>query len=108
MTQIKLETHGCIECDKPTKVPMIQPYEGEEKPTGMTVDYMDEDQDTHILGVLCKECAFKLCDEGIVSIGYAGFPHSWDACVSDKKPHGFPFEEKNRIQCRCDKCMERE
>ena len=103
---IKLETHGCIECGKPTTVPMVLPYNGEEDPTGMTIHYMDEDFGEHLIGVICKNCASTLCHEGAISIGYAGFPHSWDAYVSDRKPHKFPFLEKHRIQCQCYYCTE--
>ena len=105
MPQIKLETHGCIECDKPVKVPMVTPYDGPEEVTGMTVEYIDEDQNTHLIGVLCYDCASKLCDEGIVGIamGGGGPPEAWV-----HKLHDFPFKEKNGIQCQCGICMEKD
>ena len=53
----KLETHRYVECDCEVKVPMTLPYEGEEDPTGISVDYFDENLMGHILGVLCKKCA---------------------------------------------------
>ncbi len=101
---IKLETHGCVECGEHTTVPMTLPYNGEENPTGMTINYMDEDGE-HLLGVICKKCAALLCHEGIIGIGYAGFPHSWDAFISYGKQHKFPFLEKHGIKCRCDRCV---
>ena len=77
----ELQVNACIECDKEVKWPRVLPYEGEEKPNGMTIDYYDEYQTSHLIGVLCKECAFDLCDKGIIAIGYAGFPYSWNAVV---------------------------
>ena len=101
----ELQINACIECDKEVKWPRILPYEGEEKPNGMIIDCYDENGNEHLLGVLCKECAFKLCDEGILGIGYAGFPWSWSAVLT-KNDHKFPFYEKNKIQCQCDYCMD--
>jgi len=101
---MSLETHRCLECNAEVRVPMILPYKGGEKPTGMPLYYMDENQNRHLLGVLCDTCAFQLCNRGVVAIGYAGFPHSWDAEVV--KPHDFPYEEQNQIPCRCSICEE--
>lgn len=103
----KLEEHNCIECDLKIKLPMTLPYEGEEKPTGMSISMMDEDGGTHIMGTICFECSDKLCKEGIIAVGYAGFPHSWDA-TQMKHDHVYPFLEKNRVKCRCDQCMKEE
>ena len=100
----KLEEHQCMECDKLVKVPMTLPYDGEEKPTGISIDYIDDYQNTHLLGILCVECAFSLCDKGIICLGYAGFPHSWDGYLSE--PYIFKFEEKNRLKCYCSYCSE--
>ena len=103
----KLEEHNCIECDLKIKLPMTLPYEGEEKPTGMSISMMDEDGGEHILGTICFECSDKLCKEGTIAVGYAGYPHSWDA-TQMKRGHVYPFLEKNRVKCRCDQCMKEE
>jgi len=106
MNNTNLEEHRCLECNTPVKVPLIHPYEGDEKPTGMSLHFMDDHQNTHLVGVLCMECAFRLCREGVIGISYGGFPHSWEADLNT--PHKFPFVEENEIPCRCDICMEEE
>lgn len=61
----KLRDYGCLECGKIVKVPLIEPYEGQEKPTGIWLS----NQYFESVGVLCWECASKLCNEGIIGIG---------------------------------------
>lgn len=72
----KLENGFCLDCKKPIKVPMVLPYNGKEDPTGMPAYYMDEDGIEEYIGCVCFECAFKK-----YNVGYAGFPHSWDAVI---------------------------
>jgi len=103
---MSLETHRCLECNAEVRVPLIWPYEGVEKPTGIPLYYMDEYQDSHLFGALCFDCASHLYDEGVVAIGYSGFPHSWGACL--EKPHSFHFMDENYIPCLCDACREEE
>jgi len=84
---------------------MVQPYEGEEKPTGMPISYWDDLQNTHLLGIICFECASPLCNKGIIGIGYAGFPHSWGADLIG--PYKFHFEDQNHVDCECSICQEK-
>jgi len=67
-----LEEHSCENCKKTTVVARISPCRESEKLTGMWLTYMDEDFRMHTVGVLCKDCAFKLCDEGKISLGFSG------------------------------------
>ena len=68
-----LETHTCENCGKPTVVARISPCDEPDKLTGMWLQRFDwETQDFPVIGVLCRECVFKLCDEGKVSLGFSG------------------------------------
>ena len=69
-----LEQHRCQNCKKNTIVSRISPCPKDEIPklTGMWFTYMDEDFRVHNMGVLCKDCAFRLCDEGKISLGFSG------------------------------------
>lgn len=97
----RLETLRCLECDKEIKVPLTQPYKGEEKPTGFVLDDMDEDYNTHYLGAICHECAFRLCEEGKVALAGGG-GLEWDA--TRMKTYIFKFWVKNRQDCHCSIC----
>lgn len=98
---IQLESLNCVECGKTTRVPMILPYEGKEEPTGMTIHRMDDDYQEHYMGVICRDCADTLLNNGVIGIGYAGFPHSEEAMLS--KPYRFKHSE-NIQECHCSTC----
>ena len=72
----KLTLENCSICNKEVLIPWTIPYEGETKPTAMPLNHVDEDYSDRCI---CFECADKLCNEGKIMIGYAGFPHSWEA-----------------------------
>jgi hypothetical protein len=83
MSKIQMIIENCVECGKPVQTPQVLPYDGKEKQTGMP--YHQEGYDgfeTEYLGLLCFDCANKLCNEGKIIIGYAGFPYSWEATLS--------------------------
>ena len=64
-----LEEYNCLNCGKLVKVPMVEPYKGKEKPSGIILnDYEDE-----AIGVLCWDCAEKLCREGFILIACGGY-----------------------------------
>ena len=42
------------------------------KLTGMWLKRMGEDYGQETVGVLCRDCAFKMCDDGKVSLGFGG------------------------------------
>jgi len=92
MINIKLKETHCIECNTPIKVAHIQPYEGEEEPTGIPIVSYDAYFNIHHLGYLCMKCTSRLVEEGIIGTGYAGYPYSEEANLV--KPHKFPFREK--------------
>jgi hypothetical protein len=100
----KLETLRCIECDKEIKIPLVQPYKGKEKPTGFVLDDIDEDQNSHYMGAICHDCAFRLCNEGKIALGGGG-GLEWDATRFGD--YIFKFEEKNRQECHCSICDEK-
>ena len=66
------EQHACWKCGKQTVVARVSPCREREKLTGMWLHSMDEDFIEHVIGVLCMDCAFKLCDEGKIMLGFSG------------------------------------
>lgn len=80
-----LETHPCENCGKQTVVARISPCSEPDRLTGMWLRRMDEDSGIHSVGVLCVDCAFKLCDENKVALGFSGGKLGnldlWEACV---------------------------
>jgi len=67
-----LETRNCENCGKETVVARISPCSEPSKLTGMWLIRMDEFFNEKTVGVLCKDCAFKMCDDGKVSLGFGG------------------------------------
>lgn len=61
----------CQSCGKTVKVSMYAPNDDKEI-SGIHLYSMDEYFTEHHLGVLCKECAFSLCDMGELTLGFAG------------------------------------
>ncbi len=63
----------------------ISPFSPNSDPqiNGVHLYVMDEDFEDHHLGVLCKDCAFTLCDMGEIHLGFGGGNISdlslWDA-----------------------------
>ena len=87
---MSLQTESCYKCGKQTVVPTVSPCRESDKLTGMWLSRMDEDFNEKTIGVLCKDCAFKLCDEGKVSLGFSGGLlgnlANWDAILVGDKP----------------------
>ena len=67
-----LEKHRCLNCKKETVVARVSPCDEPEKLTGMWLSEMDDFYTEKTVGVLCADCAFKLCDEGKVTLGFSG------------------------------------
>jgi len=82
----KLEEHGCLNCGKKVKVVRIEPYKGKEHPRGLWLNSLDGEC---VIGVLCWDCASKLCDDGFIGIcGGGGFQP--DAFISKDFPIKHP------------------
>jgi hypothetical protein len=77
---IKLREGKCYYCDKIVKAPLVEPYEGKEEPTAMTLHSSEDYKDTY-LGMICFDCAFSRMRANQLIIGYAGFPWSWEAVL---------------------------
>ena len=82
-----LETHDCWNCQKPTVVARITPCNQSDKLTGMWLSRMSNDFGEKTIGVLCKECAFTLCDAEKVMLGFGGGRlgnlANWDAILEE-------------------------
>jgi len=86
---VDVDIKPCHNCGKQTIVPTVSPCRESDKLTGMWLSQMDEDFGEEKIGVLCADCAFKLCDEGKVSLGFSGGRlgnlENWDAWINGSK-----------------------
>ena len=84
-----LETQKCWKCAKETVVPRVSPCSENDKLTGMWLITIGNDYGGKNIGVLCKECAFKLCDENKVMLGFCGGLignlDNWEAVLLQKE-----------------------
>ena len=62
----------CSNCKKLILVAAISPNDNHDFLTGIWLRSMDQDFNYHNRGYLCEQCAFDLCDKGIVSLGFCG------------------------------------
>ena len=72
MSQSGFRTRNCKNCGKETVVARVSPCSEPGKLTGMWLYRMSEDFGQETVGVLCKDCAFKMCVDGKVSLGFCG------------------------------------
>lgn len=84
----RIETTVCHECEKQIVIPTVSPCGESDKLTGIWLSTMDENDNFESIGALCVECAFRLCDEGKISLGFAGGRlgnlENWEAILSRK------------------------
>lgn len=80
-----LETVNCWNCGKKIVLPRVSPCRNSKQITGIWLSSMNEELEEKTIGGLCVDCAFKLCDDGKVSLGFSGGRlgdlEKWDAIL---------------------------
>ena len=71
-----LTTKRCRECGGSIRVSLTSPYHGEEKETGCSASAWADQFDTHFVGWICLDCAFKLATvtDRVARRGSLSFP----------------------------------